>query len=211
MTPSDAPALEVEGLGFRYPGASGVVLEDLSLRIESGERVALLGPNGSGKTTFVLHLNGLIERQVGSVTVGGLPVEDGNLREIRRRVGMVFQDPDDQLFLQTVRDDVAFGPSNLGLRGAERDQRVDDALAAVGHRDLDRAVDEAGEAAGLVIEVAPHKRRLAGVVHKRRNFFAAFYNRPASFLSLLIKSNGWQRKKKPVGRGLNVNHMLNLC
>ncbi|MCB9400767.1 MAG: ABC transporter ATP-binding protein [Microthrixaceae bacterium] len=132
MTRSDAPALAVEGLAFRYPGASGVVLEDLSLRMESGERVALLGPNGSGKTTFVLHLNGLIERQVGSVIVAGLPVQDGNLREIRRRVGMVFQDPDDQLFLQTVRDDVAFGPSNLGLRGAERDQRVDDALAAVG-------------------------------------------------------------------------------
>ena len=73
---TDTPALEVEGLGFRYPGAPGVVLDDLSLRVQGGERVALLGPNGSGKTTFVLHLNGLIERQVGSVTVGGLLVED---------------------------------------------------------------------------------------------------------------------------------------
>jgi cobalt transport protein ATP-binding subunit len=125
-------ALLVEDLSFRYPGGDRLVLDGLHLRVDRGERVAVLGPNGSGKTTFALHLNGLVDRQSGSITVGGLPVEPPHLGEIRRRVGMVFQDPDDQLFLQTVRDDVAFGPSNLGLRGAARDRRVDEALGAVG-------------------------------------------------------------------------------
>jgi cobalt/nickel transport system ATP-binding protein len=102
--------------------------------------VALLGPNGAGKTTLVLHLNGILAAEAGTVTVGGLTVgrDRGTLAEIRRRVGIVFQDPDDQLFLPTVAEDVAFGPANLGLRGAELATRVDEALAAVGmseHRD----------------------------------------------------------------------------
>ena len=85
-----------------------------------------------GKTTLVLHLNGIHPAQSGSVAVGGLPVAKEHLQEIRRRVGIVFQDPDDQLFMPTVRDDVAFGPANLGLRGEELDVRVKRALAAVG-------------------------------------------------------------------------------
>ena len=97
-----------------------------------GERVALLGPNGAGKTTLVLHCNGVLTAGAGAVRVGGLPVEKRHLAEIRRRVGIVFQDPDDQLFMPTVRDDVAFGPTNFGVRGAELEARVDEALAAVG-------------------------------------------------------------------------------
>jgi energy-coupling factor transporter ATP-binding protein EcfA2 len=127
-----AGALRIEGLSFRYPGSDRPVLSDLSLQLAPGERVAVLGPNGSGKTTLALHLNGLLELQSGRIEVGGLPVAPEHLGEIRRRVGLVFQDPDDQLFLQTVRDDVAFGPTNLGVRGDERDRRVDAALAAVG-------------------------------------------------------------------------------
>ena len=110
----------------------------MKLRIERGERVALLGPNGAGKTTLVLHLNGILAAQQGSVTVAGLAVAKPNLREIRRRVGIVFQDPDDQLFMPTVAEDVAFGPANFGVTGAELDARVDAALAAVDmaeHRD----------------------------------------------------------------------------
>ena len=84
----------------------------------------MLGPNGAGKTTLVLALNGINAATRGSVTVGGLPVEQANLAEIRRRVGIVFQDPDDQLFMPTVREDVAFGPANLGLRGAELEART---------------------------------------------------------------------------------------
>jgi cobalt/nickel transport system ATP-binding protein len=129
------PALEAEGLAFAYPDGHQA-LYGVDLRIEPGERVALLGPNGAGKTTLVLHLNGVLEAAAGQVRVGGLPVAKANLKEIRRRVGLVFQDPDDQLFMPTVFDDVAFGPANLGLRGTELTARVDASLAAVGLPDV---------------------------------------------------------------------------
>lgn len=124
-------SLAVAGLAFAYPDGTKV-LNGVDLAVDTGERVALLGPNGAGKTTFVLHLNGILRSSEGSVTVGGLALDDGSLREIRRRVGMVFQDPDDQLFMPTVRQDVAFGPANFGVKGEELDARVDEALAAVG-------------------------------------------------------------------------------
>jgi cobalt/nickel transport system ATP-binding protein len=126
-----APALDVRELLFAYPDGTQALF-GVSLSIARGERVALLGPNGAGKTTLVLHLNGIHPAQSGSVEVGGLPVTKEHLQEIRRRVGIVFQDPDDQLFMPTVREDVAFGPANLGLRGEELDVRVKRALAAVG-------------------------------------------------------------------------------
>jgi len=129
------PALEVRGLAFAYPDGHQA-LSGVDLRIEPGERVALLGPNGAGKTTLVLHLNGIHLPATGEVRVTGVPVAKGALKDIRRRVGIVFQDPDDQLFMPTVRDDVAFGPANLGLRGPELDQRVQAALAAVGMQDV---------------------------------------------------------------------------
>ena len=105
----------VSGLGFAYPGERRSVLEDFSLSIGAGERVALLGPNGSGKTTFVMHLNGLHRLQTGTIRIGDLEMSEANLAEIRRRVGAVFQDADDQLFMPSVREDVAFGPANLGV------------------------------------------------------------------------------------------------
>jgi cobalt/nickel transport system ATP-binding protein len=92
----------------------------------------MLGPNGAGKTTLVLHLNGILQAGRGAVEVDGLAVAKENLKEVRRRVGIVFQDPDDQLFLGTVRQDVAFGPANLGLKGAALDRRVMEALERVG-------------------------------------------------------------------------------
>jgi cobalt/nickel transport system ATP-binding protein len=128
MTP---PAVEIRGLTFAYPDGH-LALAGVDITIEPGERVAVLGPNGAGKTTLVLHLNGIHSPTSGEVRISGLPVAKPQLKEIRRRVGIVFQDPDDQLFMPTVRDDVAFGPANLGLRGAELDRRVDEALAAVG-------------------------------------------------------------------------------
>ena len=127
------PAIEATGLTFRYPGGAPV-LDGLDLTVLPGERVAVLGPNGSGKTTFVLHLNGLLDRQGGRLRVAGhdvhrdLPRTD--LVELRRSVGMVFQDADDQLFMTTVAEDVAFGPANLGLTGRARDERVRAALHA---------------------------------------------------------------------------------
>jgi cobalt/nickel transport system ATP-binding protein len=131
------PSLEVSGLAFAYPDGHQA-LYGVDLTIRRGERVALLGPNGAGKTTLVLHLNGILTAGRGSVAVGGLAVGGKHLREIRRRVGIVFQDPDDQLFLPTVAEDVAFGPANFGVTGDALQARVDAALAAVGmgeHRD----------------------------------------------------------------------------
>ena len=126
-------ALRVSDLTYTYPDGSSA-LNGIDLEVGDGERVAILGPNGAGKTTLVLQLNGILTPTSGTVTVGGTPVTKPNLRDIRRRVGIVFQDPDDQLFMPTVREDVAFGPHNLGLRGGELDQRVDEALDAVGMR-----------------------------------------------------------------------------
>lgn len=124
-------AVHIRGLAHRYPTSTTNVLDGIDLDIAPGERVALLGPNGSGKTTLALHLNGLLPIQAGTITIGGTAVTEPNLRTIRRRVGLVFQDPDDQLFMPTVRDDVAFGPANLGLAKTERDEQVLRALTAV--------------------------------------------------------------------------------
>ncbi|GGO90361.1 putative ABC transporter ATP-binding protein [Nocardioides phosphati] len=125
------PVLDVRGLAFAYPDGHQALF-GVDLHVHQGERVALLGPNGAGKTTLVHHLNGILTGGAGSVAVSGLPVEKKNLKEIRRRVGVVFQDPDDQLFMPTVREDVAFGPRNLGLRRAELDGVVMAALDRVG-------------------------------------------------------------------------------
>jgi cobalt/nickel transport system ATP-binding protein len=129
-----APAIEIRGLTFAYPDGH-TALADVDVTIEAGERVAVLGPNGAGKTTLVLHLNGIHTASAGEVRISGVRVAKPQLKEIRRRVGIVFQDPDDQLFMSTVRDDVAFGPANLGLRGDDLDRRVDEALASVGMAD----------------------------------------------------------------------------
>ncbi|MFI6288509.1 energy-coupling factor ABC transporter ATP-binding protein [Streptomyces sp. NPDC051018] len=124
-------SLDVQGLAFAYPDGHQA-LYGVELAVARGERVALLGPNGAGKTTLVLHLNGILGGGLGTVTVAGLPVVGRNLAEIRRRVGIVFQDPDDQLFMPTVREDVAFGPAASGLRGPALEARVADALTRVG-------------------------------------------------------------------------------
>ncbi|HEX6346950.1 energy-coupling factor ABC transporter ATP-binding protein [Umezawaea sp.] len=132
---STTPALLVEHLAYAYPDGHQALF-GVNLRVRRGERVALLGPNGAGKTTLVMHLNGVISGGSGRIEVAGLPVDRANLKEIRRRVGVVFQDPDDQLFMPTARQDVAFGPANFGLRGAELDERVRRALDAVGMGDF---------------------------------------------------------------------------
>jgi cobalt/nickel transport system ATP-binding protein len=122
-------AIEARDVRYSYP--NGVVgLDGVDLSVEHGERVAVLGPNGAGKTTLMLHLNGLLSGS-GSLSVAGVRVGEGDARDLRARVGLVFQDPDDQLFMPTVREDVAFGPLNLGLSRVEASERVDEALAAV--------------------------------------------------------------------------------
>ncbi|MCY7394568.1 MAG: energy-coupling factor ABC transporter ATP-binding protein [Nocardioides sp.] len=129
------PVLDVRGLAYAYPDGHQALF-GVDLHVHRGERVAMLGPNGAGKTTLVLHLNGILAAGAGTVTVSGLPVTKQHLPEIRRRVGVVFQDPDDQLFMGTVRADVAFGPANLGLGGSALEQRVMHALDLVGMADF---------------------------------------------------------------------------
>lgn len=122
-------AVSLNDLWFTYPDGTEA-LRGASFEASPGERVAVLGPNGAGKTTLMLHLNGILEAQRGVITVGGIAVERKTIRDIRRRVGMVFQDPDDQLFMPTVSQDVAFGPQNFGID--EIEAVVDAALKAVG-------------------------------------------------------------------------------
>lgn len=127
--------VRIEGLEFAYPDGR-VALKGVDLTVEAGERVAVLGPNGAGKTTLALHLNGIHRPTAGTVTIGETPVVEENLAEIRKAVGLVFQDANDQLFMPNVGEDVAFGPANLGLADAELEQRVKEALAAVGGEEL---------------------------------------------------------------------------
>ncbi len=121
--------LQIHELNFAYPDGH-IALRDVSLNLCSGDKVALVGPNGAGKSTLMLHINGIL-RGEGDVAVSGLPISDENLPVIRALVGVVFQNPDDQLFSPTVFDDVAFGPLHMGLPENEIHQRVDEALAAV--------------------------------------------------------------------------------
>ena len=127
-------SLEISGLAYAYPDGNQA-LYGVNLSINQGERVALLGPNGAGKTTLVLHLNGIIPTMQGHVRVAGELVDSKNaesIKSIRHKVGIVFQDPDDQLFMPTVGQDVAFGPYNAGLRGIELEKAVKEALELVG-------------------------------------------------------------------------------
>ncbi|MFI5854982.1 energy-coupling factor ABC transporter ATP-binding protein [Streptomyces parvulus] len=124
-------SLDVSGLAYAYPDGHQALF-GVDFSVARGERVALLGPNGAGKTTLVLHLNGILTAGAGSVAVAGMPVDKRNMAEIRRRVGIVFQDPDDQLFMPTVREDVAFGPAAAGMKGPELEACVDRALDLVG-------------------------------------------------------------------------------
>lgn len=123
--------VEARGLGYSYPDGT-VALADVSFRITHGEAVAVIGANGAGKSTLLHHLNGLLLPTQGEVRIGGVPLDPQTLPTIRRTVGLVFQDPDDQLFMPSVRDDVAFGPRNLGCLPADVDERVRDALSRVG-------------------------------------------------------------------------------
>lgn len=128
------PALRVDRLRFAYPDGT-TALRGVSFVIEPGEKIALVGPNGAGKSTLMLHLNGILFGD-GAIDVEGVPVSPATIGRIRAMVGLVFQNPDDQLFSPTVRDDVAYGPLHMGHPRAEIQGRVERALAAVGVLEL---------------------------------------------------------------------------
>ena len=140
MPGPDIPALQLRQLSFRYSN-DRLALDSISSQIQERERVAVVGPSGAGKSTLLMHLNGLLPAtpvrgdDQSQVLVHGQAVTKGRLHDIRRQVGFLFQDPDDQLFCPTVRDDVAFGPLNLNLDQAEVATRVRDSLLAVGMGD----------------------------------------------------------------------------
>jgi cobalt transport protein ATP-binding subunit len=125
------PVLTVDRLSFHYPDGHEALC-DISLCLKKGEKAALVGPNGAGKSTLMLQLNGILTPTHGSIEIGGLSVTRENLPAIRARTGLVFQNPDDQLFSPTVFDDVAFGPLHMGLDEEEIQARVDRALEMVG-------------------------------------------------------------------------------
>lgn len=132
------PAIELGDLRYRYHDGTEA-LRGISFRIAPGECVGLLGPNGSGKSTLLLHLNGILPDDPGpngAVRIAGEAISRQNLEAIRRQVGLVFQDPDDQLFCPTVNEDVAFGPQQLGLSETEVRARVERALGQVGLPDF---------------------------------------------------------------------------
>jgi len=123
--------VEAQDLHFTYPDGTKV-LRGISFLITHGESVAIVGANGAGKSTLLLHLNGYLTSTTGVIRIGDSRLLPENLKQVRRAVGLVFQDPDDQLFMPTVFDDVAFGPLNMGLSAAEVQTRVRTALETVG-------------------------------------------------------------------------------
>lgn len=133
-------ALEVKHLSYRYPDGTEA-LRDVSFTVAEGEKVGLIGPNGAGKSTLFLHLNGLLPEHAAAspvIHIFGIPVAEPHLPAIRAQVGLLFQDPDDQLFCPTVGEDVAFGPQQLGLGGAELIARVARTLEQVGLRGFEQ-------------------------------------------------------------------------
>ncbi|MGN1094205.1 MAG: ATP-binding cassette domain-containing protein, partial [Candidatus Neoclostridium sp.] len=126
--------IEVKSVGFRYGGEKNkYALDDVSLSIEEGEFVAVVGHNGSGKSTLAKLLNGLLEPTKGDVIVNGINTrDDGKIFDVRKTVGVVFQNPDNQMVATIIEDDVAFGPENLGLKREEIAERVEYALESVG-------------------------------------------------------------------------------
>jgi cobalt/nickel transport system ATP-binding protein len=123
--------IDIYNLGYVYPDGTQA-LKSVTLSIRAGERVALVGANGSGKSTLLMHFNGLISPQVGQAIVGELAIEPQNLKAIRNFVGLVFQNPDDQLFMPTVWEDIIFGPLNQGVKGDSLVHRATHAMQAVG-------------------------------------------------------------------------------
>ena len=123
--------LKINNLSYSYPDGHEALI-DISFSVQKGESIAILGPNGAGKTTLILHLNGILGNLSGEIEVAGLEYTNENIAKIRETVGVVFQDPDDQLFMPTVIEDVMFGPKNFGYSNEEAEKNAIEALKMVG-------------------------------------------------------------------------------
>jgi len=169
--------IEVEGVSFSYrTGEADAVpaLRDLNLRIEPGQFVTIIGHNGSGKSTLVKLLTAVLYPTEGEIRIDGIPVREENQWEIRERVAVVFQDPDDQLIMNRVADDVAFGPENLGLPREEIAERVEFALRALGLEDI---------GGRLIEDLSPGQKQrvaIAGALAMRPHFL--ILDEPTSLL-----------------------------
>ncbi|WP_367344536.1 energy-coupling factor ABC transporter ATP-binding protein [Methanomethylovorans sp.] len=128
---STTPIIELRDISYSYRNSKTEALKDVSLRIYAGEKVAFLGANGAGKSTLFRHLNGILKPNTGQILVHGEPISKKNISKVRQTVGIVFQNPDDQILAPTVEQDVAFGPVNMGLSEKEVDSRVREALELV--------------------------------------------------------------------------------
>ena len=122
--------LQINNLNFSYPDGYEA-LKNINLEINKGDTLGVLGPNGAGKTTFILHLNGILGNLDNSIYINNLSINEDNLKKIREKVGIVFQDPDDQLFMPTVLEDVMFGPKNFGYTNEEAESKAIEALEKV--------------------------------------------------------------------------------
>lgn len=192
--------ITIQDISYSYNGQGEPVLKNLHLEIREGEHVALIGPNGCGKTTLLRHLNALFTPGKGCVLVDGMDTADQkNLKEIRRRVGVVFQNPDNQIVGMTVEEDVAFGPENLGLPPAQIRQRVDEALVAVGMEAFARR--------------APHtlsggEKRLvsiAGVLAMSPRYIA--FDEPTAYLDPVGRQRVLEMIQKLHHRGIAIIHI----
>ena len=149
MSELNLPMIEINDLSYSYPD-NREALHDIHLKIQSGEKVGIIGPNGAGKSTLIFHLNGILKSD-GKIKINGLHLSRENLKRIRSMVGIVFQNPDDQLFSQTVLEDVAYGPIYQGLKEEEVPRRVKQALHAV-------HMDEFEERAPFHLSIGEKKR-----------------------------------------------------
>jgi biotin transport system ATP-binding protein len=192
--------ITIQDISYSYNVQSEPVLTNLHLEIREGEHVALIGPNGCGKTTLLRHMNALFTPDRGSVLVDGMDTADQkNLKEIRRRVGVVFQNPDNQIVGMTVEEDVAFGPENLGLPPAQIRQRVDEALVAVGMEAFSRR--------------APHtlsggEKRLvsiAGILAMNPRYIA--FDEPTAYLDPVGRQRILEMIQKLHHRGIAIIHI----
>ncbi len=192
--------IRVENLVYRYDDGAPDCLQAVNLEIEERTHTALIGPNGCGKTTLIKHLNALLFPAAGTVCVDGMMTTDSaSVREIRRRVGMVFQNPDSQIVGMTVEEDVAFGPGNLALPSAEIRRRVDECLAMVGMTGFEKR--------------APHtlsggeKRLLsiAGVLAMDPRYIA--FDEPTAYLDPAGKQRVLEIIRRLNGEGMAIIHI----